>query len=177
MSKPEQHTSHPDQNEITIDTLSTPPPKILPAPPLRRFIACVTDSLIIGAVYLALTIGVQGSAMLWKISENLFDVAFLIALTFAYYFVQEGLFATTIGKSILRLRVLGKDGEPCSFGASFTRNILRILDWLPFLYLIAAVAMLTSPDRQRIGDKMASTIVTRAPEKDINPPPAPFLFH
>jgi uncharacterized RDD family membrane protein YckC len=37
--------------------------------------------------------------------------------------------------------------------------------------------MIVSSDRQRIGDLVARTIVTRAPEKDINAPPAPFLFH
>ncbi len=177
MSTHEPHTGHANHKEITIETLSTPPLKILPAPLPRRFVACIVDSSIIGAVYVAVTALFQGSAALWKTSGSLVYLSFLIALTFAYYFIQEGLFAATIGKSILRLRVLSTDGEPCSFGACFTRNLVRFLDWLPFLYGIGVIAVLTSPHRQRIGDRVAATIVTSAPEKDINPPPAPFLFH
>ncbi len=177
MSTHEPHSGHANHKEITIETLSTPPPKILPAPLPRRFIACIVDSSIIGAVYVAVTAMFQGSATLWKASESPVNLSFLIALTFAYYFIQEGLFAATIGKSILRLRVLGLDGEPCSFGASFRRNFVRFLDWLPFLYGVGTIAVLASPRRQRIGDRVGATIVTSAPEKDINPPPAPFLFH
>ncbi len=177
MSKHEEHENHADHKEITIETLSTPPPKILPAPPLRRCIACLVDSVIIAGVYVALIVGSQGTSMLWKISVSFAGAAYVISLTFVYYFIQEAFFAATIGKSILRLRVLSIEGEPCSIGASFKRNFLRFLDWLPFLYVIAGIAVLTSSNRQRIGDRFAGTIVTKAPEKDINPPAAPFLFH
>jgi uncharacterized RDD family membrane protein YckC len=173
----EEHPNHADHKEITIETLSTPPPKILPAPLLRRFGACVVDSAIIGTAFIALIVVSRASSMLWKISVSLPEAAYLISLTFLYYFVQEALFAATIGKSILRLRVLGKDGDPCSTGASFKRNSLRFLDWLPFLYVIAGIAVLMSRNRQRIGDRIAATVVANTPKKDINPPPAPFLFH
>ncbi len=177
MSKHEEHGNHADHKEITIETMSTPPPRILPAPLLRRSAACVVDSAIIAVVYVALIVVSQSSTMLWKIPTSLAEAAYLISLTFVYYFVQEGFFSATIGKSILRLRVLSKDGEPCSTGASFKRNLFRFLDWLPLLYVLAGVAVLTSPKRQRIGDRIAGTVVANAPEKDINPPPAPFLFH
>jgi hypothetical protein len=39
------------------------------------------------------------------------------------------------------------------------------------------IAIVLSADRQRIGDRFAHTIVTDEPERDINPPPVPFLFH
>lgn len=177
MSSNVPHTDHANHKEITIETLSTPPLKILPAPLSRRIFACVVDSLIIGAVYISVIAMSKGSATFLKPFENLIDFAFLATITFAYYFVQEGVFAVTIGKSILRLRVVSVDGEPCSLSASFTRNLVRFLDWLPLLYLIGAIAVLASPRRQRIGDRIGATIVTNAPEKDMNPPPAPFLFH
>jgi len=75
------------------------------------------------------------------------------------------------------LRVVGKDGGPCSLDASLKRNLLRFLDWLPLFYIVAAICILASHDRRRLGDRVASTMVTKVPEKDINPPPAPFLFH
>ena len=83
----------------------------------------------------------------------------------------------TIGKILVKLRVVETSGDPCSFGGSFKRNILRFVDWLPAFYILAAVLLFVSHERQRLGDMVAKTIVTTAPEKDINPPPAPFLFH
>jgi uncharacterized RDD family membrane protein YckC len=103
--------------------------------------------------------------------------AYIVIVGFVYYFLLEAIFATTVGKSMLKLRVLGTDGDPCSWSASFKRNLLRLVDWLPFLYIVGILGILTSREKQRVGDRVAGTIVTTAPEKDINPPPAPFLFH
>ncbi len=181
MSRHNEHEGHTDHEEISIETLSTPPTEIIPAPLLSRFIAGVVDSCIIALLWVVFLIAGQGFTAFWAMtgatSMTPVAMAYLVTITFAYYFVLEGIFATTIGKSLLKLCVLGKDGEPCSLGASFKRNLLRFLDWLPLLYVVAVIVILTSRDRQRIGDRLAATIVTKAPEKDINPPPAPFLFH
>jgi len=168
-------------HEVTIESLTTPPIRIDSAPLPRRITAGFVDSFIVGLVWLALT----GR---WNEIPELFTITgatstppttlvYLAIVTFAYYFVLEWLFASTIGKSLLKLRVVGNDGDACSLSASLKRNLLRFLDWLPLFYIIGVIAILTSHDRQRIGDKVAATIVTEAPEKDINPPPAPFLFH
>ena len=89
----------------------------------------------------------------------------------------EGFLAKTIGKSILKLTVVQLNGEVCSLETAIKRNLLRYVDWLPILYFIGTIAVVTSKYGQRIGDRLAGTIVTRTPEKDPNPPPAPFLFH
>ncbi len=182
MSHNHEHEGHSDNKEITIESLSTPPLHIPPAPLMRRIAAAVVDSaIVIFAWTLLMIAGGQSVSYMWPTLDGIrliaVAVGYLVIFVFAYYFLLEGMFASTIGKSMLRLRVLTTDGDPCSFGASFRRNLLRFVDWLPFLYLVAAVMILTSQHRQRIGDKVAATIVTRAPEKDINPPPAPFLFH
>ncbi len=177
MTHHEDHKGHSDHEEKTIETLSTPPIQIPPASLSRRITAGIVDSLVITLAYVALIFVGQGASTFSSISLNLATSVYLIVITFAYYFVLEGTFASTVGKSLLKLRVLGKDGDPCSFRASFQRNILRFIDWLPVLYLVAAFTILTSRDRQRVGDRVAATVVTRAAEKDINPPPAPFLFH
>jgi uncharacterized RDD family membrane protein YckC len=109
--------------------------------------------------------------------ESAVNAGYLAALTFAYYFPQEALFSFTIGKRLLGLRVLGKDGDPASMRESLIRNFLRFVDWLPFLYILGAIAIVMSTGKQRLGDTAAGTIVTLAPEREINPPPAPFLFH
>jgi uncharacterized RDD family membrane protein YckC len=161
---------HAEHKEISIETLSTPPLHIEPAPLARRAIAGLLDSIIIG---------LSGIPVFAHQSSpySAITAAYIATLGFFYYFLLEGVFATTLGKSLLKLRVLGTDGDPCSWSASFKRNLLRLLDWLPFLYIMGWIFMLASRGRQRVGDRVAATIVTMAPEKDKNPPPAPFLFH
>ncbi len=167
-----------EHTEITVETLSTPPVEIAPAPLLRRVTAGLVDSSILGLLWY-----VMGIALRTQISVfyPIFPIStagvYLGLLAFFYYFFLEGMFGATVGKFLLKLQVVEKDGDPCSFGASFTRNLLRFLDWLPVFYVLGSISILTSRKRQRIGDRVARTFVSPAPEKDINPPPAPFLFH
>jgi len=108
---------------------------------------------------------------------DLFTAAFMLFLALGYFSILEGAFGLTLGKYLLKLRVLTTEGDLCDFRAAFVRNALRFIDWLPFFYIVGTVSVLVSSKRQRIGDMVAHTIVSRAPERDINPPPAPFLFH
>jgi uncharacterized RDD family membrane protein YckC len=166
-----------EHKEITVETLSTPPLQIKPASMQKRTAAAIIDSLIIGLAWLTTSVASGESLVQITTQLSYWSQAQLVFLATAYYFVLEGLFAMTVGKSLLRLIVLEKSGESCSFRASFKRNILRVFDWLPFLYVVGLLAAASSPDKQRIGDRFANTIVTNSPEKDPNPPPAPFLFH
>jgi uncharacterized RDD family membrane protein YckC len=166
-----------EHKEITVETLSTPPLQIKPASLQKRTAAAIIDSLIIGLAWLTTSVASGESLMRITTRLNYWSLAQLVFLATAYYFVLEGLFAMTPGKSLLRLIVLEKSGDSCSFSASFKRNILRLLDWLPFLYFVGLLAAASSPHKQRIGDRFANTVVTNSPEKDPNPPPAPFLFH
>lgn len=178
MTSHDEHTDHDEHREITIETLSTPPVRVKPAPLPRRIAAGTIDSILLIAVWaFAAYVMRKEMATTWTEFPGLTLYAYLAALTFAYYFIMEGLFAATLGKFMLKIRVLGVDGEPCSFAASFRRNLIRFIDWLPLFYILAGVAIVTSSKRQRLGDRFADTIVSSAPEKDINPPPAPFLFH
>jgi len=175
--KPED-SGRREHKDITVETLSTPPVQTKPAPLTRRLAANIVDSVVIALAWISLTITTGGKLIsnLESLTKSSSDI-YVALLAFAYYFVCEGLFAATIGKAALKLRVFTKDGELCSFSSSFKRNILRFVDWLPIFYVVGAIFVLTSSKRQRIGDMLARTIVSRAPEKDINPPPAPFLFH
>jgi len=90
---------------------------------------------------------------------------------------MEWILSATLGKLIMKLRVVGTDGDPCTLRESALRNLLRMIDWLPLGYIIGLALLSMSDKRQRAGDKIAQTVVTMAPERDKNPPPAPFLFH
>jgi len=166
-----------EHGEITLENLATPPMQIKPAPVLKRvaggFIDCVILALLLSIFLIASGQNPVSSSALLSISG--FSILAIVA--FIYYFLQEALFSATLGKSIVKLRVLDRNGNECSFSASFKRNLLRFIDWLPLLYVVAAVSIMASAQGQRLGDRLAGTVVTERPEKDRNPPPAPFLFH
>ena len=163
--------NHP---EITIETLRTPPLNIQPAPSARRFSACLIDSVVVSISWLAIT-HVSVQSPLLGISPTSGFILFLIS--FVYYSATEGIFSATPGKHIMKIRVVGADGDPCSTTESVLRNLLRGIDWLPFCYILGVGFLSVTSKKQRVGDKVAHTIVTIASERDRNPPPAPFLFH
>jgi len=85
---------------------------------------------------------------------------FLVAVTFFLYLLLfEGLFGTTVGKLFLGLRVKNVDGSRCGFGQALLRNLLRIVDGLPFLYVAGLITILVTKKKQRVGDLAAHTIV------------------
>ena len=82
-------------------------------------------------------------------------------LCLAYYLVLEATWGATLGKFATNLRVVREnDGGPIGWRAAFLRNLLRPIDGL-VLYLVGFIAICVSRKRQRIGDKVAGTIVVR----------------
>lgn len=128
-----------EHKEITIDTLSTPPVNIRPAALVRRITAAVIDSLVLAVAWLILYLVFGLNPARLAISVDYPLLCSLGTVTFLYYFVLEGLFAATIGKSVAKLTVLESNGDVCSFGASFRRNLLRFVDWLPLLHIRGSI--------------------------------------
>lgn len=80
---------------------------------------------------------------------------------FAYFILFEGLWkGQTPGKKLAQIRVRMADGTPVTFGASVSRNLLRVADFFPALFFGGLVSILLSAKLQRIGDHVAGTIVT-----------------
>ena len=68
-------------------------------------------------------------------------------------------------------------GLPVTPAASFTRNLLRVADFLPLGYAFGIVAMLLNHECKRLGDLAAGTLVVHANPVVLHdvPPPAPSL--
>jgi hypothetical protein len=71
----------------------------------------------------------------------------------------------TPGKRVMRLAVLNEDGTPVRWPAALTRNLLRAVDFLPFLYGVGLVSMLANRDFKRLGDLAAGTVVVYQSDK------------
>jgi hypothetical protein len=74
----------------------------------------------------------------------------------------------TVGKRLLRLRVVDAQGLHVQFSQIAIRNLLRAVDLLPAFYLLGGTVAWLSPKTQRLGDLAANTIVIRTPK--IAPP-------
>lgn len=78
-----------------------------------------------------------------------------------YGFLLEGLWdGFTVGKRLFGIKVVKEDGSECSLGSAFVRNLLELIDGL-FYYLVGFLVMAASDRRQRIGDRLAGTVVVR----------------
>ncbi len=112
----------------------------------------------------------------------------VFALFWGYYMVFE---ITTNGQSpgkiALGLRVIKEGGYPISFADSAIRNLVRVVDFLPFCYGAGLFVMLINKNWQRLGDLAAGTLVVKTSRKkgkltgvDSNPPidipPQEFLY-
>lgn len=80
----------------------------------------------------------------------------------AYFIVMEGLYGYTLGKKLLSIRVVSENGGEIGMGASAIRNLLRIVDSLPFAYILGIALILINDDEQRVGDMAGSTYVVKA---------------
>lgn len=132
------------------------------AGPVPRALAYSLDLLLRGAVMFALMIAVSalgnfGSAIILL-------TAFLLEWLYPVLFEVLSAGATP-GKRAMGLIVLNDDGTPVRWPASLTRNLLRAIDFLPFLYFVGFVTMVANRDFKRLGDLAANTLVVYRDEK------------
>lgn len=124
-----------------------------------RFLAILIDGIILGIVF-GIINAILGTAL--KGSFAISGIEGLLLLI--YYSCMEATMGATLGKKILGLRVVKEDGSPIGWGDSIIRNLLRIIDSIPFFipYLLGAILVWTSPRKQRLGDRAAHTVVVKA---------------
>jgi uncharacterized RDD family membrane protein YckC len=94
-----------------------------------------------------------------------------LAIEWVYFVVLE---LTTggrsLGKAVMKLRVVGDGGHPLRLGQSVARNLLRSIDILPGSYLIGLISMIASSEAKRLGDLAAGTVVIRLDRPAAAPP-------
>jgi uncharacterized RDD family membrane protein YckC len=125
-----------------------------------RAIAGFVDLLLKGLIIAALAGATYGPLSEGLATAIFVPLAFAVALFYDILFelVSQG---RTPGKRASGLRVLRSSGAPVDARSSAVRNLLRIVDGLPFSYLPTIVSILVTRRNQRIGDLAAGTIVVR----------------
>ena len=132
------------------------------AGPVPRAMAWAIDLAIRAGIVLAvMTLSLQFGRAGWGVT--------LLAAFFVEWLLPAWLEAVwrgqTPGKRVMRLAVLYDDGTPVRWPGALTRNLLRAVDFLPFLYGVGLVSMLANRDFKRLGDLAAGTVVVYQAEK------------
>ena len=132
------------------------------AGPVPRALAWSIDLVIrVGIVALVMMLAAQFGRAGWGVT--------LLAAFFVEWLLPAWLEAVwrgqTPGKRVMRLAVLYDDGTPVRWPGALTRNLLRAVDFLPFLYGAGLVSMLANRDFKRLGDLAAGTVVVYQAEK------------
>lgn len=87
---------------------------------------------------------------------------FNFAIIFGYYVAFELRWnGQTPGKRLAGTRVVTTDGLPAGFLAVVIRNLVRLIDFMPFAYAVGLVAMFCNRQARRLGDFAGSTLVVK----------------
>lgn len=156
--------SIPPRNRLEIRTPEGVTFALHLAGPFSRFLAWLLDVLLIYGVSISVfTFMTSTGAVLGGLGIA-FAILFTFVLGFAYRIVLEWRFrGQTFGKRLLRLRVMDATGLRLQFNQVVLRNLIRVVDLMPFAYALGGAVMLINPRFQRLGDIAAGTIVVYQP--------------
>jgi uncharacterized RDD family membrane protein YckC len=135
------------------------------AGPVTRFLAWAIDAMSVGVLMMVLgTIVGLLRAVDPNIAGALLTLAYFV-ISIGYGIICEWAWrGQTIGKRVLRLRVVDAEGFRLQFDQVVTRNLLRFVDILPLLYFVGGLTCWLNRKCQRLGDIAANTIVIRMPQ-------------
>ena len=128
-----------------------------------RAIAQILDLLILtgvlaGLYFAAFAVGAAGM----NTAAYLIAVVGTFVIVFGYFWTCEAFWSgQTVGKKVFRLRAVGDRGEPMTFVQAGIRNVVRLIDFLPYAYGVGVVVLFVNGKGKRLGDLAAGTIVVK----------------
>jgi len=134
--------------------------RLSPAGPVPRMLAWMIDIMIRVGIN---TVVFTALAFLGKTGLGIaLIISFLMEWFYPVYFelYKNG---QTPGKKSFNLYVTMENASPVTPAASMIRNLLRFVDFLPFLYGFGLISMLLTKRFQRLGDLVANTVVLHKP--------------
>lgn len=157
------------EDRLTIDTPEGVPIELTLAGVGSRFTAALLDyifqAIILVALLLVLEYGIGVDPGASGVAAALWALGFFVVFwgyDVAFEVLNSG---RTPGKAMNGLRVVRESGAPVTFGTSAVRNVLRIIDLLPGMYLVGMTSIVVTRRNQRLGDLAAGTLVVREPRR------------
>jgi len=147
------------------------------APPYQgvaiRFVAILIDTIIIAIIGGILSIPFNALAVITNSASGTVTVSpasavgglVSLAVFVLYFTLLEGHYGQTVGKMAVKIKVVREaDGAPIDYSEAAVRTILRFLDLIPYIipYLLGATLIWSSDKKQRLGDRVARTVVVKA---------------
>ncbi len=135
-----------------------------------RFVALLIDGIILGIISWVLIALLATSAITYDVSAGTYSIspafyavyALVIVIELLYFTLLLGRYGQTVGMMAVKIRVVREvDSAPITYGAALIRTILFIIDGL-FAFLVGAILIWTSDKKQRLGDRVAHTVVLKA---------------
>ncbi len=138
-----------------------------------RFLALLLDTVIQFAANIVLVIVIVlvfSAASASGATNHMSDRAgkwFVAGIILVYFLLFWGYFSLfealrngqTPGKRVLKIRVIKASGRQITFFEALARNLVRVVDSLPGMYLVGVVSILLTKENKRLGDMVADTIV------------------
>lgn len=139
-----------------------------PASVADRIVGRIIDGVVIVVYLIALVFSFDNmSKFLNDVSSDLFIVLFVFTVRlpiWGYSFLCEWLFGgQTLGKFIMRTKVVMVDGSQPTVGALLLRWMLESIDI--YFSFMGLVVIIFTKRHQRIGDLAAGTMVIRRPDE------------
>ncbi len=132
------------------------------AGPIPRAMAWTIDAFVMATLFLAVMFLGLFEALLGADAMIAFMFLIIFAIQLGYAIGQEWLWnGQTLGKRVLKLRVVDSHGLQLQFNQVVIRNLLRFVDALPILYFVGGITTLLNRSSQRLGDLAANTVVIR----------------
>ncbi|MEW6379691.1 MAG: RDD family protein [bacterium] len=127
-----------------------------------RLLSWLIDLLFIATTILGVS---YGANFIFPISQGISAALGLVT----FFLINWGYFVfwewktggQSPGKKLFHLRVIQNNGAKITLFQSMIRNLLRIVDSLPFFYLAGFIASFFSPQLRRLGDLAAGTLVIK----------------
>ncbi len=134
------------------------------AGPVTRFLAWAVDVMCIGVISNFASYLISPIFLLSPDMAQGLGILLYFIVTLAYRILLEWLWrGQTVGKRLLRLRVVDIEGMRLQPSQVVVRNLLRAVDFLPAFYIVGGLTCLLSRHAQRLGDIAANTVVIRIP--------------
>ncbi len=138
-----------------------------------RFVALLIDAIILAIMTAVITLPLQMPVIsvidltnVSTVTASPNPLAWLgglisVLIIFGYFILLEGSYGQTVGKLAVKIKVTREDGSKISYADAVVRNVLRIIDGI-IVYLIGAILIWSSDEKQRLGDRVAHTVVVKA---------------